>query len=145
MVAAGHGALEPFEDARLVVRGDADAFVPHGQPRLFRCRLKPNPDRFSRAERDGVLNQIRDYLLESKPVPPSRYAWGFYVEDTACLFRARPVSGCHVTYDRAEIDTLHNQTQLARRYPRKVEELGGQLADLPICRVDVAVHVLSKR
>src|SRR6267142_2991163 len=68
VMAAGHGALEPVEDAQQVLGCDADPMVADDQLKPGRVALERDVDRLSGAELDGVGEEVGDDLIQSRTV-----------------------------------------------------------------------------
>src|SRR4051812_43398424 len=87
-VAAGAGgALEGVEDTLLVLRGDADTGVLHGDPGSLVVGLQADIDRVAAPVLEGVGEQIREHLVEAELVERACDRLGPCVVDFAA---ARP-------------------------------------------------------
>nr|WP_245682605.1 hypothetical protein [Archangium gephyra] len=71
VVTLGDRPLELLEDTGLGLARETDALVLDDEPHRVRPGLDPDLQRLSLPELDGVLEQVGDGLLQSKPVPPS--------------------------------------------------------------------------
>jgi len=68
VMAGGHGALEPVEDARQVLGRDPDPVVADCQLKAGRVSLERDIDGLSGAELEGVREEVGDDLIESRAV-----------------------------------------------------------------------------
>ena len=122
----------------LVAGRDPDAVIGDGQPRIGG---DAHLDGISAAELHGIVDQVRDYLLDANPVPLTDDGLvGMYLEIDPDPLRARSLEPFHrLANDASEIDGGEIKPEPAGIDPGDVE----QLVDQPLQALDLPLHVVD--
>src|SRR5262249_8033167 len=107
VLARRYAALEPLEDVRKPIGVDPHSVIAHREPGVAVAKIETHVDGRAGAELDGVREQIRDDLRETRSVPRSHDLAGDADADRRARsgrFATEPID--HLTNERGEIHGL---------------------------------------
>jgi len=130
VVALGDGALEALEDTGLVLGGDADAVISHGEEGDLSVLDDGHLDGVVGAVLDGIGEQVGDDLLEAETIPAADDG-GVGVEDegAACAGGIGLGAGDDVLEEGGEVDGLVLEGEAAGADAGDVEQVVDELVE----------------